>query len=230
MCAVCSPLQCRARQYGIGNSFEHQVSDLTKFESDESTWFLNIDGRRLKLSTEQLYDQHKFRKACMNEINIMPNLMRPNDWDTRLQTLLEVVEVIQMPHEITKAGRFESLLERFLEDQGEAEHIDEIEIGKALFEERKYVEKIKDNGTEKQVEVNKMTAYFKSDWLQKFLKKNDFKDFNSTEMMAHIRNKLGGGDGRRKIKGKTAYLWYLPWQRKNQDELRTPDMGEDTPF
>ena len=64
MCAVCSPLQCRARQYGIGNSFEHQVSDLTKFESDESTWFLNIDGRRLKLSTEQLYDQHKFRKAC----------------------------------------------------------------------------------------------------------------------------------------------------------------------
>ena len=110
------------------------------------------------------------------------------------------------------------------------DHIDEIEIGKALFEERKYVEKIKDNGTEKQVEVNKMTAYFKSDWLQKFLKKNDFKDFNSTEMMAHIRNKLGGGDARRKIKGKTAYLWYLPWQRKNQDELKTPDMGEDTPF
>jgi hypothetical protein len=161
---------------------------------------------------------------------MMPNLMRPNDWDTRIQTLLEVVEVIHMPHEITKTGRFESLLERFLEDQGEAEHIDEIEIGKALFEEKKYVEKIKDNGAEKQVEVNKMTAYFKSDWLQKFLKKNDFKDFNSTEMMAHIRNKLGGGDARRKIKGKTAYLWYLPWQRKNQDELPTPDMGEETPF
>ena len=35
----------------------------------------------------------------------------------------------------------ESLLERFLEDQGEAEHIDEIKIGKALFEERKYVER-----------------------------------------------------------------------------------------
>ena len=230
MCAVCSPLLCRARQYGIGRNFEHQVSDLTKYESDESTWFLNIDGRRLKLSTEQLYDQHKFRKACMNIINVMPNMMRPNDWDNRLQVLLDNVEVIQMPHEITKTGRFESLLERFLEDQGEAEHVDEIEIGKALFEERKYVEKIKDNGTEKEVEVNRMTAYFKSDWLQKFLKKNDFKDFNSTEMLAHIRSKLNGGDGRRKIKGKTAYLWYLPWQRKSQDDLQTPDMGEETPF
>ena len=46
-----------------------------------------------------------------------------------------------MPHEITKTGRFESLLERFLEDQGEAEHIDEIEMGKALFEEKEVCRK-----------------------------------------------------------------------------------------
>ena len=36
---------------------------------------------------------------------------------------------------------------------------------------------------EKEVEVSKMTAYFKSDKLQKFLKKNDFKDFSSTEII-----------------------------------------------
>ncbi len=54
MCAVCAQTLCKGKQYGIGNNFEHQVSDLTKYESDESTWFLNIDGRILKLSTEQL--------------------------------------------------------------------------------------------------------------------------------------------------------------------------------
>ena len=48
--------------------------------------------------------------------------------------------------------------------------------------------------------------------------KDDFKDFNSTEMMAHIRNKLGGGDGR-KIKGKTAYL--VSTSKKESDELKT---------
>jgi hypothetical protein len=42
----------------------------------------------------------------MNEINVMPNMMRPNDWDSRLQSLLETVVVIQMPHEITKTGSF----------------------------------------------------------------------------------------------------------------------------
>jgi hypothetical protein len=230
MCAVCSLNICKGKQYGVGNTFEHQVSDLTKYESDESTWFLNIDGRRLKLSTDQLYDQHKFRRACMNEINVMPNMMRPNDWDSRLQSLLDNVEVIQMPHEITKTGRFESLLERFLEDQGEAEHVDEIDMGKALFEQRDYTDKIKDEKGEREITVKKMTAYFKSEWLQKFLKRNDFKDFSTTEMAAHIRNKLGGGDTRRKIKGKTAYLWFVPWIRKNSDEFSTPDMGEETPF
>jgi hypothetical protein len=216
MCAVCSLNICKGKQYGVGNTFEHQVSDLTKYESDESTWFLNIDGRRLKLSTDQLYDQHKFRRACMNEINVMPNMMRPNDWDSRLQSLLDNVEVIQMPHEITKTGRFESLLERFLEDQGEAEHADEIDMGKALFEQRDYTDKIKDDKGEREITVKKMTAYFK--------------DFSTTEMAAHIRNKLGGGDTRRKIKGKTAYLWFVPWLRKNSDEFSTPDMGEETPF
>ena len=230
MCAVCSLNICKGKQYGVGNTFEHQVSDLTKYESDESTWFLNIDGRRLKLSTDQLYDQHKFRRACMNEINVMPNMMRPNDWDSRLQSLLDNVEVIQMPHEITKTGRFESLLERFLEDQGEAEHVDEIDMGKALFEQRDYTDKIKDEKGEREITVKKMTAYFKSEWLQKFLKRNDFKDFSTTEMAAHIRNKLGGGDTRRKIKGKTAYLWFFPWLRKNCDEFSTTDMGEETPF
>ena len=148
--------------------------------------------------------------------------MRPNDWDSRIQALLQDFEVIKMPTEITKTGRFENLLSHFLEDQGEAENIDEIDMGKALFEEREY--------EEKDGKVKKETAYFKSEWLQKFLKKNDFKDFNTTEMTAHIRNKLGGGDIRRRVKGKPAYLWYVPWTKKNNEEYKTPDMGEDTPF
>jgi len=49
-------------------------------------------------------------------------------------------------------------------------------------------------------------------------------------MAAHIRNRLGGGDTRRKIKGKTTYLWYLPWIRKNSDDFKTPNMEEEAPF
>ena len=48
-----------------------------------------------------------------------------------------------MPHEIRKEGRFEALLERFLEDQGEAMSEHEVDIGKALFKDKEYKEQIK---------------------------------------------------------------------------------------
>ena len=234
MCAVCSSLQCRGRQYGIGESFEHQIGDLTKFESDDSQWFINIDGKRIKLSTEELYDQHKFRKACMNNINILPNMMRPQDWTQRLQGLLTTVEVIQMPHEIRKEGRFEALLERFLEDQGEAMSEHEVDIGKALFKDKEYKEQIKNkNGhvieTKKHM---KMTAYFRMDKLQEFLDKKRFKEMNPTEMNAHIRNTLGGGDARIRIDpgSKPKYVWFVPWQKKDDKSLDIPNMEEETPF
>jgi hypothetical protein len=232
MCAVCSSLQCRSRQYGIGEAFEHPIADLTKFESDDSQWFINIDGRRIKLSTDELYDQHKFRRACMNDINVLPNMMRPNDWTQRLQALLTTVEVIQMPHEIRKEGRFEALLQKFLEDQGEAMDASELDIGKALFKDKEYEEKIKNDSGEvtETKKIKKRTAFFRMDELQKFLDKKRFKDLNPTEMNAHIRDTLGGGDTRMKISGKTTYLWYVPWQKQEEKSLDIPNMEEETPF
>jgi hypothetical protein len=209
MCSVCSPVVCQSRQYGIGDSFEHNFSDLTKLQSDQSVWFLNVDGRRIVLETEELFDQNKFRKACMDKINIIPNPMRPNIWTTRLQQLLRDIEVIEMPKEIRKEGRFESLLEQFLDDQGAALDIDEINMGKAWF----------DGGR----------AYFKTDALQTFLEKKRFKDYTTTQMTAIIRE-LGGGHARKKVQGKTTFMWWIPYTRKEEKSFAVPDLEERTEF
>tara|TARA_R100001594_G_scaffold7561_3_gene20354 strand:+ start:296 stop:1810 length:1515 start_codon:yes stop_codon:yes gene_type:complete len=209
MCAVCSPVICRSRQYGIGDSFEHSFSDLTKFQSDQSVWFLNVDGYRIVLETEELFDQNKFRKACMDKINIIPNAMRPNSWTTRLQQLLRDVEIIEMPKEIRKEGRFKTLLEQFLDDQGAAMDIDEILIGKAWFDEGK--------------------AYFKTEALQDFLEKKRFKDFSPTQIAAVLKN-LGGGHARKKVKNKTTFMWYVPYTRKKEESLSIPNLEDKAPF
>jgi hypothetical protein len=209
MCSVCSPVVCQSRQYGIGDSFEHNFSDLTKLQSDQSVWFLNVDGRRIVLETEELFDQNKFRRACMDKINIIPNPMRPNVWTTRLQQLLRDIEVIEMPKEIRKEGRFESLLEQFLDDQGAALDIDEINMGKAWFDEGR--------------------AYFKTDALQTFLEKKRFKDYTTTQMTAIIRE-LGGGHARKKVQGKTTFMWWIPYTRKEEKSFAVPNLEERTPF
>ena len=209
MCSVCSPIVCQSRQYGIGDSFEHNFSDLTKIQSDQSVWFLNIDGQRIVLDTEELFDQNKFRKACMDKINIVPNPMRPNAWTTRLQQLLRDIEVIEAPKEIRKEGRFKSLLEQFLDDQGAAEHIDEINMGKAWFDKGK--------------------AYFKTDAIQTFLEKKRFKDFTSTQIHATIRQ-MGGGHAHKKVQGTTAFMWYIPYTRKEEKSFAVPNLEEKTEF
>jgi len=209
MCAVCSPIVCQSRQYGIGDSFEHNFSDLTKIQSDQSVWFLNVDGQRLVLETEELFDQNKFRKACMDKINIIPNPMRPNAWTTRLQQLLRDIEVIEAPKEIRKEGRFKSLLEQFLDDQGAAEHIDEINMGKAWFSEG--------------------NAYFKTEAIQTFLEKKRFKDFTSTQIHATIRQ-MGGGHAYRKVQGTTQFMWYIPYTQKEEKSFAVPNLEEKTKF
>jgi len=209
MCAVCSPIVCQSRQYGIGDSFEHNFSDLTKIQSDQSVWFLNVDGQRLVLETEELFDQNKFRKACMDKINIIPNPMRPNAWTTRLQQLLRDIEVIEAPKEIRKEGRFKSLLEQFLDDQGAAEHIDEINMGKAWFSEG--------------------NAYFKTEAIQTFLEKKRFKDFTSTQIHATIRQ-MGGGHAYRKVQGTTQFMWYIPYTQKEEKSFAVPNLEEKTEF
>ena len=145
----------------------------------------------------------------MDKINIIPNAMRPNDWTTRLQQLLRDIEIIEMPKEIRKEGRFASLLEQFLDDQGAAMDIDEILIGKAWF----------DNGK----------AYFKTESLQNFLEKKRFKEFSPTQITAVIRD-LGGGHARRKVKNKTTFMWYVPYTRKEEESLKLPDLEEKTVF
>ena len=209
MCSVCSPIVCQSRQYGIGDSFEHNFSDLTKIQSDQSVWFLNIDGQRIVLDTEELFDQNKFRKACMDKINIVPNPMRPNAWTTRLQQLLRDIEVIEAPKEIRKEGRFKSLLEQFLDDQGAAEHIDEINMGKAWFDKGK--------------------AYFKTDAIQTFLEKKRFKDFTSTQIHATIRQ-MGGGHAHKKVQGTTAFMLYIPYTQKEEKSFAVPNLEEKTEF
>ena len=216
MCSVCNSSLCKTRKFGIGNSYNHTVTDLTKYESDESVWFLNLDGRRLCINTDEFFDQAKFRKACMNSLNVLPNKMSARDWDARLQSLLSEVIIFDMPEEVTKIGRFDNHLEDFLADQGEAMTIDEILIDKAW--------------TPQDEEV----TYFRLSSLEKYLTKKRFNDFSSTQMCARVRE-LDGDSTKKKIRGKTHHLWYVPKNFKELDkrdtsDLKLPNLKPVTPF
>tara|TARA_R110002020_G_scaffold84428_1_gene209147 strand:+ start:1234 stop:2763 length:1530 start_codon:yes stop_codon:yes gene_type:complete len=213
MCSVCNSGLCRSRQYGIGQSFSYDFDSLSKYESDEPIWFLNVGGKRLYLNTDSLYDQTKFAKACMEQLTILMAPVSKRDWIARIQALLATAETIEMPNEIRKVGQFDSHLESFILEQDEAAEIDEVLIGKAF----------KDDGK----------IFFKLKPLIDYLNKKRFTNFTETQMGARIRD-LGGDSTKRRIREdkKLIHLWYVPenFAERDEKEFKTPDMKEQVPF
>jgi len=210
MCSRCDAPQCRLRKYGIGGEYESKFSDLQKYDSDEPVWFLNFEEQRLVLNTEELFDQRKFRKKCMDALTQLPNALSPAAWTAKIQSLLENVEIIETPPEITKWGQFDSYLYSFIYDQGVSDREEEIAIEMPWENEGK--------------------IYFQPKTLKEYLNKKRFSALTSTEMHARVMQDLGGGSHRKKVKGITHYLWYVPSKQIEQQDLYIPDMKKKEAF
>jgi hypothetical protein len=70
------------------------INSVTKISGDFSVWFIDVEGGRLELTTEELYDNRKFLMKCMNALNILPNRMKVEQWSAYLQSILDKAIII----------------------------------------------------------------------------------------------------------------------------------------
>lgn len=68
------------------------IDKLTKVGSDPPVWLVDIGGKRLELSTEQLQNYQKFQRACLAKINRVFGSVRQRDW---LSTLADAMDKLQ---------------------------------------------------------------------------------------------------------------------------------------
>ena len=123
----CDNSKCRVRKFGIGrDDVEMNIANLTKLESDESVWHLDVDGQRITVTTDELMDQRLFRKKVLETHTSLPIEMSKRDYEARIRELLEQCEIIKMPKEVTKEGRFYSHLEDFVYNQAIADDIEDV--------------------------------------------------------------------------------------------------------
>jgi hypothetical protein len=92
----CNAGLCRMRTYGVGVSgTKVQCNSLTKIASNPPIWFLEVEGGRLELETEDLQNQTKFQKKCMDVLNMMPPRMKDADWQKLVNGMMENVNVVE---------------------------------------------------------------------------------------------------------------------------------------
>lgn len=103
LCNNCNREICKKREYGIAG-FQHidigiTLDSITKLNSDPPIWVLSLDGIRTEVETEDLLEQHRFRKICMNAINKLPGTMKPEDWGAFIRSKLDNLEQVDAPIE-----------------------------------------------------------------------------------------------------------------------------------
>jgi hypothetical protein len=133
LCNFCNTPKCRQQKWGIGagGTGLPKLGTLTKLLTDPVIWFLDVDGGgRLELATEDIQNQRKFQNRCIETLNIMPTMMKPEDWQEIVRGLLETVTVVEMPVELTPSGTLRQHLEDFCTGRAQAITRDEILNGK----------------------------------------------------------------------------------------------------
>jgi len=215
--SFCNSGLCRTRKYGVGADGPDAptMSSLSKYNSEPPLWFVDINGKRLELDTDSLFNQAAFQKACLEKINVLPPTLRKQDWETTLNALLrEMVEseqIVEAPEDTSLTGRFNDLVEEFAAHRQQAMDRDELLLGRPWVNE--------DEGK----------VYMRLKDIEAHLIRNNFKGLSTAKMAQRLRE-LGGEPLSLFIKGRAVRCWKLPAFEKQDSPFSSPQQKRRSPF
>jgi hypothetical protein len=213
----CNRPLCKTRQHGVGQIHTDgpNIAALSKYNSDPPLWFLDVEGKRVELTTEELQQQHKFQIVCMNKLNLAPPTLKKHEWEGLLNSLLkqmvETQAITEAPEDTSNESRFLDLLEEFCTHVQGALEREELLMGRPWTDEE-------DN----------MTNFRLKD-LEAFLFRNKYVSLTSAKIALRLRS-INGSPTSMNIKGRTVRLWKIPAFEKQDAAFNVQIEQRETPF
>ena len=215
--SFCNAGLCRSRKFGIGGDGPDspQLTSLTKYNSEPPLWFLDVNGKRVELETETLFNQMHFQRACMERLNILPPTMKRADWESLINELLhkmvEMEQITQASADTTITGRFNELLEEFTTHLQQGIDRDEILLGRVWTDEEKG------------------EVFFRMKDLEAHLKRNNFSGLSTPKISQRLRD-VGATSTVLKLKGRSTRVWKMPVFNSQDAPFDAPKTYDDVPF
>jgi hypothetical protein len=219
MCSHCDKAACREAKFGIGkNSSMPGISGLTIQKTEPRLYFMDVEGKRLELSTEQLQMPLQFQRACMEQLDFMPPIMKAPEWQVYVNGLLQEATMIEVPKELTVKGQFEELLETYCTSRIRAKSPQEMMIGKPWTE-----------GDH---------TMFTLKGLMEFLRNRGFRELKRPQIQQRLKDLNGGHECNTVYKfkdedtgqWKNLRVWYVPEFDNTEIDLPTEEKMDDIPF
>lgn len=222
LCNFCNKELCRSRKYGIGGGGSSEfpkLTGMTILNSSPKMFFLDYDGQRLELQAEQLSSQAAFQKACIEQVNMMPPTIKPNDWNKVVNDLLQTAIKLEAPPELTLRGQFEDLIKEYCTSNIKAMVPEEMVMGKPW--------------------TDKGVTKFTFAGLMEFMKFRGFTNVTRVQIQNFIKDlnaeaPCNGHQGVRKEDGTmtTIRVWWVPAYKESHVDMRaeTRNERETIPF
>lgn len=207
---VCQTGICRTRKHGIGRSEGSApgvalpvISGISKLDTRPPVWFVDVNGHRLALETEDLMEQKRFQRVCVIELNSMPGKMKENNWVDMINTLLDQAVIIEAPKDLLPDNQLWERIENFCSQRGV--------------------------GTEKEDIINGMPfsdretgmTYFRMSAISNYLERTRFK--KEVPEITRVLREKGGVDRQITIRGKSVSVWAIPSPEGFDDDTDLPE-------
>ena len=214
----CNKSLCKNQKYGIGPAQQSvDLAGLSVIMSEPRLWFMDVNGRRLELTTEELQVPLKFQRACMEQLNFMPQAMKPSDWHTVVNEMMTNLNEIEVPQELTYKGQFTEHLEGYCTGNVQAQSAEELLLGKPYTDDSK--------------------VFFRLDGLMNYLRNKRFDEYTRAQIQERIKEINAGEEchGTKRFKTvrgewKTIRVWWVP---ELNTEVNIPDVyveSSEVPF
>ncbi|MEY2908820.1 MAG: Dinoroseobacter phage vB DshS-R5C, partial [Pseudomonadota bacterium] len=192
----CNRQICQTRKYGIGAIVADTViANLRKYDSKPPLWFIDVNGSPVELDTDSLQNQTGFQKACIEQLNFMPQKMNARDWEARINHLMsEMMEngaIIPVSEDSGIDGQFFELVREFCTGSQSAD------TKEGILMKRPWLDTEND------------MAFFKLAHLELFLRKNHFTEFKRNKLSRRLQD-MGSDHAVLKINKSSVRVWRLP--------------------
>jgi len=216
--AHCNKELCRTRKFGIGAAVAGAtIANLRKYNSTPPVWFMDVNGEPLELDTEALMNQLAFQKACMEQLNFMPQSVAKQQWEGRISTLMSEMRdnegaIIEVAQDASVSGQFYDYLEEFCRHLQQAQDKEEILLRRPWTDEEEG------------------WTYFRLKDFEAYLRKNKFFEYKSHKIAQRLRD-ISGESVVLKIKGRAVRVWKIPAFEAADIDITTPSFGsQEAPF
>lgn len=190
--AHCNSSLCRTRKYGVGGEDDFPVlSNLSVLKTEPPLWFVDIDGERMEVTTQELQRYNDFHRLCMERIYVCYKMMKQETWLNIVSVAMRNAIQIEAPPEVGLTGAFYELLNSFVVDRQRGKMKEDLLQGQPWEDE----------------EAGR--HYFQLTSFMKFLDMARFNSYSRAQVTDRIKRR-GGGAHFFNIKGTGLNVWWIP--------------------